>query len=107
MLLKFDPTNLNIYVMTGPLEAYKPNKEIKQLYKEATEVKAKIDQFALNTWKTTNPKELEDIFSKEEQEREKFNTYIKEEYVPKVLAIRDKVTKINESLQKKSDKKGG
>lgn len=107
MLLKFDHNNLNLYMMTGPLETYKPSKRIKQLYNETLNLKNEIEGFALENWKTKERVELEKIFDEKPEEKEKFDKYLQEKYVPKVLEIREEVKHINEVLQKKSEKKGG
>lgn len=103
MLLKFDHNNLNLYVMTGPLENYKPNKQIKQLYNETLSLKDQIESFAEENWKTKKKDELEKIFEEKPEEKEKFDKYLQDEYIPKVLKIREEVKNINESLQKKSE----
>jgi len=107
MLVKFDHNNLNLYVLTGPLEPYKPSKRIKQLYTKALDLKTQIEEFALEEFKTKERKELEEIFDKEPKEKEKFDNYLKEHYVPKVLEIKEEVNSINEALNKKASKKGG
>lgn len=45
MIIKLDPNSLNLQVLVGTLEKYKPTKEIKALQKRVSRLKAKVDKF--------------------------------------------------------------
>ena len=94
-LLKLDPKSLNLTLMVGVSEEYKPREDAIKLAEEVEALKEKTNKFISDNWQNKTVQELSKIFKKEPKQQEKWSKYLEEEYNPKLQELLTTMDTIN------------
>lgn len=97
---KFDIEKMQIIVITGPGDEYKPSQKLMDLHNDLQKYKRDLDKYVLKTFKVSSQKDLEELFKKDEKLKEKFLKYVQDRYLTKLEKIKEEVMNYNNSLLK-------
>lgn len=97
-VLRFDVRTMNIDVIVGVLETYKPSKEIKALQKSLDSFKKDYSKFLKKHFKTEDTKELIEILDKSDEKRDEFRGFMQEVVSPKIMEISKEIERLNKQL---------
>lgn len=105
--LRYDIKNLNIDVLVGALEKYTPNKDIKRIVSINEDIKKQISDYFKDLFGEKTELEYKEIL-KNKEEKEKFQSFLKEKIHNQILLLKDEINKINsEKFKNTIQLKGG
>jgi hypothetical protein len=112
-VIRLNSANLNIDVICGIEESYKPTAEIKKVNKQVEELKEKTYKYLEDKFKTRDTKIIAQMVAASEDFKSKWEQFLLKEYNPELEKIIAKVEKINakicpnyeEAIKDKSEKK--
>lgn len=96
--LRLNPSNLNMDVLVGLMEEYKPSEEIKEVHEKVELLKKETQEFLDKYWSKKTNEELQKIFKNSDGERKLWQDYLENEYNPKLKLIIEKVEGLNKSM---------
>lgn len=101
-ILRFDPRNLNLDIVVGALESYRPNKTTKEILDSVGKLKSYTDDKIVQIFgKDKNSKQILEQMKKDESKKDKWEEYLHGEYDTKLKEIIKMVEKENKRRQKR------
>lgn len=95
-LLTIDSKTLELKLMVGVLEEYKPNKEIKDIYKLSEKLKVKTtDKIKQLFGDINDQKEIIATLNKQEEKKKEWTKFLEKEYNVDLTLILDKIRAVN------------
>lgn len=97
-LLRLNSTNLNLDVLVGVSESYKPTKEIKTLVKKVDALKDETKAFLKDTFDADTIADAAKEIAGDKDKQDQWKEFLKEVYAGKFTVIVDKIEVINKKL---------
>lgn len=97
-VLVFNEKQLHVQVIAGVLENYKPNKDIKKVYKRIEKLKNETEGFIRTNWQEKSQVEIINIFKQDKEEKKKWDDFMQIKYIPELNDIKTQVELINGKL---------
>jgi hypothetical protein len=99
MFVRFDKKSLNVDVLVGVAEEYKPNEEIIGLYNEAQELKESINNYLDSKFATRDQAAILKVLSENKELEDEWKNFLKNDFSAKVQQIQEKIDGINKQGQ--------
>jgi pyruvate/oxaloacetate carboxyltransferase len=97
-LISLDSANLNIHVVCGIEESYKPTAAIKKINKQVEELKEKTYKYLEDKFKTRDTKVIAQMVAASDDFRSKWEQFLQNEYNPELEKIIEKIRKVNAKI---------
>lgn len=97
-LLKLDIKQMEMKVEVGVLEEYKPDKEVRRLYKEFQKLKEESESKVKEFTKKENAEEAGEVLKSNEKVQIQWMTYLKDEFNPKLTDLLKSIRSKNEKI---------
>jgi hypothetical protein len=97
-LLRLNSTNLNLDVLVGVSESYKPSREIKNLVKKVDALKEETKNFLKDNFDADTIAEAAKEISNDKNKQNQWKSFLKDVYAEKFTVIVDKIEVINKKL---------
>lgn len=101
-LLRFDSKNLNLDILVGINETYRPTKKILNIHEKIKGLKEKLESYLEQNIGSKEPVEVLNIFQQDKSKEENWKDFLSHEYSPELNEIIKEIQVINNSLQEKS-----
>lgn len=99
--LNLDQNKLQITVIVGPMESYRPNKKVKQIHNDIQKAKKDLETFVKNRWNIEKAQDLNNLLESNEEEKKVFNDFLTNDWGPNFQKIIRDVQQFNEKLTRK------
>lgn len=99
MFLRFDKKSLNVDVLVGVAEEYKPNESIIAIYDEAQQLREDTGKFLDENFSTRDQKIILEKLSADKELESKWKEFLVNEYGNRAQKIQEKVNGINQQGQ--------
>jgi len=97
-ILRLDAKSLNLSLVVGVKEEYKPLPEIIKLSENVENLKEKTNKFISENWQEKTIQELSVIFKNEPKEQEKWAKYLEDVYNPELKGLLTTIDTINDKI---------
>ena len=89
--LDLDSKNLVLTVKLGPLEHYRPDKEIKQIFKDVKSLGDETKEFMVKLWGEKSLEEIQKLLDTDKEINAKWVTFLQSVYNKKLEAVIKKI----------------
>jgi hypothetical protein len=98
MYIKFDTKRLEMIVMCGPMEEYKPDRETKAIFNKMSKLKKKTQKKLEDIFGDIKISEMAKEAENDKQKKAEWAKYLDEEYNPEVKELIERINKKNEKF---------
>ena len=98
--IRLNEEHLSIDMIVGVEETYKPSRRIKMLNTKIKKIKKALLDFKAEHWGDMPQEDMLTLFAKSDDEKNRWDDFMKKEYLPEMKKIIKRVEAANKELQK-------